>query len=159
MQLDVAASQVAGGNRDGTLAGARIRQFQAESIHADSGLAVVLRPGAELDAGIVGRRQIGVCRSADVADGGTRSRFEVTVDADTADMQAGEESRRVMVYKIDVAEVAAIFASADKAKVCVVPSVGENKSSAGREVARRWHDVRSYGGGPEGQENGQNASH
>src|SRR5207302_6518044 len=60
MQLDVAASQEASRNNDGAFAGARIRQFQAESIHASSCLPVVLGPRTELDAGIVRRRQVGV---------------------------------------------------------------------------------------------------
>jgi len=152
VQLDVAASQVASRNYHGALAGARIRQLQPESIDADSGFTVVLRPGTELDARIVWGRQVGVCRSADIADGRTRGRLEIAVAAGAADVQAGEESFRIMVDKIDMAEVTAILAAADETEVGVVAGVGENESATSGEIARGRHQVGFCRGGAESKE-------
>jgi len=158
VQLNVATSQEASGNNDGKLAGARIRQFQAESIHAYSGLSVVLRPGTELDAGIVGRRQVGVCRSANVADRRAWGRLEIAVDARTADMQASEKASRVVVNKIDVAEESTVFATADETEVGVISGIGEDKASAGGEITGRRKNVGFYRRSAESQEDRQQTS-
>ena len=63
-----------------------------------------------------------------------------------------------MVDEIDVAEVAAVFATADETEVCVVASVGKDKSAAGGEITRCRKDVGFYGSGAESQEDRQQTS-
>lgn len=70
-------------------------------------------------------------------------------------MQAREESGRIVVHKIHVSEIPAVLAPSHQAKVRVVPAVGDHKSSARREVARRGHYVGFHRSAAEGQQTHQ----
>ena len=73
-------------------------------------------------------------------------------------MQSGEKTRRVMVDEIDVAEESTVFATADETEVGVVSGIGEDKSSAGREITWRWKDVGFYRRSAESQEDCEQTS-
>jgi len=63
-------------------------------------------------------------------------------------VESGPHTGRIVIDEVEVTEEAAILAARNKAEVRVVPTVGkrligDDKSPAGREVARNGKDVGS----------------
>ncbi len=63
-------------------------------------------------------------------------RLHVCRNLVAAHVQPGEQPGRVMVHKVHMTEEPAMLTSSHKAEVRVVAIVGDNETSAGREVAR-----------------------
>ncbi len=147
MQLDVAARQEA--RRDNYSGGTSPRgadacDLQPELIHPRATrvwIIVVFRPGPELDRA----KKVGIRRAAEITHIRTSGWLKVGRNG-TVHVQPGATHRIncvscVVVYKVHVAEEPTVLASPHETKVRVVVTVGENKSPAGREVARARNNV------------------
>jgi len=146
VELDVSSGQEAGGN-DGGGADTVFLKFQAKPVWpvgTRAGLPAIVGPSSKVD----GAKEVGIGGTADVAilrriPAAVNTRVKIAGDLGAADVESGEQSGRVMVHKVKMAEESAILAAGHKAEVRVVAAVSDNETAARGEVARNGKDVGS----------------
>ena len=146
MKLDVAAGEKTRGDNHGG-ADAVFFELQAKAVDADTGFAAVVGSGAEInraeEVGIRGAADIAISRRIAAA---IDARVKVAGDLRAADVQASKEAGGVVVDEIEMAEVAAVFASGDQSKIGVIALVGDDEAAAGGEITGGGLHVCGYNG-------------